>query len=66
MGYKTINYKKMRKLRETAGMTQEQLGKKVLVTSSMICQIEKGKKGVTRDLLKDIAEVFQVPPEDLL
>lgn len=64
--YKTINFEKMRKLRKDAGMTQKQLGEEVLVSASMINQIENGKKGVSRDLLKDIAEVLGVPARELL
>lgn len=64
--YRTMNFEKMRKLRKDAGMTQKQLGEKVLVSESMINQIENGKKGVSRDLLKDIAEVLGVPARELL
>ncbi len=64
--YRTMNLEKMRKLRKDAGMTQKQLGEKVLVSESMINQIENGKKGVSRDLLKDIAEVLGVPARELL
>lgn len=66
VNYKTMNFEKMRKLRKDAGMTQKQLGEEVLVSESMINQIENGKKGVSRDLLKDIAEVLGVPARELL
>ena len=49
-----------------AGMTQKQLGEEVLVSASMINQIENGKKGVSRDLIKDIAEVLGIPARELL
>lgn len=61
-----MNYEKMKALREAAGMTQEQLGDKVLVTDKMICQIEKGRKEPSLALLKSIAEVLCVPAAELL
>lgn len=64
--YKTMNFEKMRKLRKDAGMTQKQLGEEVLVTASMINQIEHGKKGASRELIKDIAKVLDVSPRELL
>lgn len=63
---KNLNYQKMRELREAAGMTQEQLGDKVLVTYNMICQIEKGRKEPSLALLKSIAEALCVPAAELL
>lgn len=47
-------------------MTQKQLGEEVLVTASMINQIEHGKKGASRELIKDIAKVLDVSPRELL
>ena len=63
---KDLNYQKMRELREAAGMTQEQLGDKVLVTHNMICQIEQGRKEPSLALLKSIAEALCVPAAELL
>lgn len=61
-----MNYEKMRQLREAKGMTQAELGDKVLVTHNMICQIEKGRKEPSLTLLKVIAAALGTTPAELL
>lgn len=61
-----MNYERMKALREAAGMTQAELGEKVLVTHNMICQIEKGRKEPSLTLLKVIAAALGVTPAELL
>lgn len=56
----------IKNLRLRKGMTQEQLGDKIGVTLSMVCQIERGTKTLTVPLGKQIAEVFGCTLDDLL
>lgn len=61
-----MNYKKMRELREEHGMTQQELGMKVYVTSQMINQIEHGVKKPSLDLLDRLADALGVSKVDLI
>lgn len=61
-----MDYEKMKRLREAAGMSQVELGKKVFVTSNMICQIERGRKKPSLSLLEAIAEALGVRTAELL
>lgn len=56
----------VRKMRLERHMTQEELGKKVFVSLSMISQIERGTKSLTMELAKDIANVFDCTTDDFL
>lgn len=55
----------IKNLRLRKGMTQEQLGDKIGVTLSMVCQIERGTKTLTVPLGKQIAEVFGCTLDEL-
>lgn len=61
-----MDYEKMKRLREAAGMSQVELGEKVFVTSNMICQIERGRKKPSLSLLEAIAEALGVRTAELL
>lgn len=61
-----MNYKKMKALREAAGMTQMELGEKVLVGQTMIARVEAGVKEPSLSLLGRIAEALGVEPAELL
>lgn len=61
-----MNYKKMKALREAAGMTQTELGEKVLVGQTMIARVEAGVKEPSLSLLVRIAEALGVETAELL
>lgn len=57
--------KKLKELREAAGMTQEDLAKKIEVDQSMVSMLEKGRRRASADLLFDIADALGVKADDL-
>lgn len=61
-----MNYKKMKALREAAGMTQTELGEKVLVGQTMIARVEAGVTEPSLSLLGRIAEALGVETAELL
>lgn len=61
-----MNYHKMQELREAAGLTQAQLGEKVLVSQTMIARVETGAREPSLSLLGRIAEALGVAAADLL
>lgn len=65
-----INYeqlgKRIRYYREKAGVSQDELGKRVFVTNIHICNIEAGKKPPSIDLLIELANALAVSADDLL
>ena len=61
-----MNYKKMKALREAAGMTQTELGEKVLVGQTMIARVEAVVKEPSLSLLGRIAEALGVETAELL
>lgn len=58
--------KKLKTLRELAGMSQKDLADKVGISTVMISQYENGKKMPGRDTLKKLAAVFGTSTSDLL
>ena len=53
----------IRDLRTSAGMTQEELAHRIGYKSKVsINKIESGQRSLTRDKIKDIAEIFGVSP----
>ena len=56
----------LRRMRKERNMTQEELGKKVFVSFSMISQIERGTKSLTMEPAKDIADIFGCTTDDFL
>lgn len=50
--------KRIRRLRMEAGLTQEQLADKLNISWSMLSKIEIGNKGVSIDLLIEMAVLF--------
>ncbi|MES2675494.1 MAG: helix-turn-helix transcriptional regulator [Pseudomonadota bacterium] len=57
--------KRMKTLRTSAKMTQEQLANDVGVTIESISNIERGIHGPSFDTLEKIAEVLKIPVQDL-
>lgn len=51
-------YTTIRELRESAGMTQDELGRKVGVRRETIVFLEKGKYNPSLRLARDVARVF--------
>jgi repressor LexA len=62
--------KRIKKLRETLGLTQEEFGARVQLSSGAICDIEKGirgsKKGIGADTIARICKAFNIDPKWLL
>ena len=56
---------RLRELRQTAGLTQQQLAEKVRVSSRTIISIEKEQYSPSLMLAYRLAKVFQVPVEEL-
>ncbi|MFC2992934.1 helix-turn-helix domain-containing protein [Halomonas tibetensis] len=56
----------IRKARKAAGLTQIELAERVGCDQSMISRIEQGKRPVTVDMLKVIAQAVGMPPHALL
>ena len=56
----------IRELREAAGMSQAQLGKRINKTRSAVSQYESGKIVPRMGVIEDIAHVFRVSKMDIL
>lgn len=63
---KSLNYEKMKQLRELKGYTQKELAEKVYVTQSMIGRVEIGAVEPSLSLLGRIAESLGVEAAELL
>ena len=65
-----INYeqlgKRIRHFREKAGISQDELGRRVFVNNIHISNIETGKKAPSIDLLIELANALEVSADDLL
>ena len=46
--------------RENHGMTQDQLGKKIGVNKSFICDIEHGRRSISKDMAKKFSALFKI------
>ena len=53
-------------LRKAYGYTQEELADKLNISAGHIGKIETGSKGVSIDLMIDLAEIFQVSLDYLI
>lgn len=61
-----IYMNRLRELRIKAGMTQEELGKKVGRKENTICKYEKGLREPKLETWKTLADVFGVSPQYLV
>ena len=61
-----VDGKKIKALRETAGLTGEQLGNDIGISQSMIAHIERGFKQPNIETLARMANVFGVTVDELL
>lgn len=50
--------RRIRRMRESAGMTPAELAKKLRVSKEVICRIEKGQQDILLDMLLKIARIF--------
>ena len=55
----------IKKLREERNLTQKQLAEKLNISQAMIAQIERGTKGLSMALGKEIADYFNCSIEEL-
>lgn len=55
----------IRKLRQTAGLSQAELARRAGLSRSLICEIESGRRGITPATQLLIAGVLDVPAQDL-
>jgi len=58
--------KRIAALRKEKGMTQEQLAEKLNISYSMMAKIEIGNKGISIDLLIELAVFFDVSMEFII
>lgn len=58
--------KRLKKLRNEAGLTQQQLGDKLNVTKVSICSYENGNRMASIETLIDIANLFKVDLDYLI
>jgi DNA-binding XRE family transcriptional regulator len=49
--------------RENQGWTQEQLGEKLGVSKTFICDIEHGRRAVSKEAAKKLSRIFKIPLE---
>ena len=62
-----VNFgKKLKELRKGAGMTQEELAKKLGVTKSVVSYYELHERTPSPDVLVSLAEIFHVTADYLL
>jgi len=61
-----VDGNKIKELREAAGMSSEDLAKRVYISQSMIIYIELGAKQPSVKLLKSIADLFGVTVDSLI
>ena len=66
MATKEIIGKNIKKYRQAAGHTQQDLGKKIGYSDSGISAFEKGVNDVDIETLKKIADIYRITVEDLL
>lgn len=66
----TYNIKKLlgariKQLRQTKGLSQEQFAEKLGIATRTLCGIEIGKNFLTSNTLEKILEVLNITPQDL-
>ena len=57
---------RLRELRTAAGLSQEALGQKIGVSGQAISHLESGKRKLTSDMAKRLADFFNVSTDYLL
>lgn len=52
--------------RKTIGLTQDELAKKLNITKSAVCKVEKGDDNITLDTIERYAAALKCKPADLM
>jgi transcriptional regulator with XRE-family HTH domain len=66
MGSQAQLGKNIKKAREKAGLTQEQVAEKAGIHVSYVSRIERGKVNPSYDILENLAKVLKVKSSDFL
>lgn len=61
-----MHYEKIKTIRELRGFSQEYLADKLGIAQNTYSKIESGQTKLTADMLKNVAEILGVKPEDIL
>lgn len=56
----------VRTYRENLGLTQAALGEKVGVNRAYICDVERGRRAVSKDMAKKFSQMFRISAEHLI
>ena len=56
----------LKRLRQGANLTQEQLGKRLYISKAMVCYYERSRQYPSADVLMQVADVFHVSVDYLL
>jgi len=62
IGFMGLNIKKLKKLRQNQGLSQNALERKAGVGLGILSRLEAGKGGITVDTLVKIAKALDMPP----
>ena len=54
--------KKIKILREVHGMTQEELAEKIERSVAFVSRVENGQKGMGRETVRQLSELFKIHP----
>ena len=52
--------------RENNGITQQQLGERIGVSKSFICDVERGRREISKKMAKKLSKMFRISIEHLL
>ena len=63
--YKKLG-ERIRKLREEAGLSQEEFSKKIGISRVSISQLEKGERKISAEEIAKISKIFNITPDNLL
>lgn len=63
--YKKLG-QRIRKLREEAGLSQEEFSKKIGINRVSISQLEKGERKILAEEIAKISKIFNITPDNLL
>lgn len=58
--------KNLKRIRIDNGLTQEEVAKKLCITNSMLCQLERGTKVLTVPLAVEICELYDININEIL
>ena len=64
--YRLIFAQNMRQIRRLRGISQEELAFDAGISKTYICEIERGSRAVSIDIMGRIADALELPLEELL